>query len=91
MKAEHGGLHTLKVCSDMDFPDVVHATGAEKCLESIPSRSMHQGIRWSTRGSRGLLATCRQNVLSTSLTIIVPWEPQRAVVYTLKFRDCLQS
>lgn len=66
-----------------NFPSVVCDTGAERCLERIPTRSMHQEMSWSMCGSRGLLETWRHHVLSTSLTIIVPREPQRAVVYIL--------
>lgn len=91
MKAQHGGTCWRDTPLHHQFPDVSRDTGAERCLECIPTRSMHQEMRWFMYGSRGLLKTWRQHVLSTSLTIIVPWEPQRAVVYILKFRDFLQS
>lgn len=49
------------------------------------------GDKTAPCGSRGFLEKRRRHALSTSLTLIAPQEPQRAVAFILKFGDSLQS
>lgn len=55
MKAQHGGTCQKDTPLHHQFPNVAHDTGAEKCLECVPTRSMHQERRRFLCGSRGLL------------------------------------
>ena len=80
MKAEHVGTCWKITVSTLPVSLVVFVTQVQRGDRgaSQPEARFRRG-RWSTRGSRGLLETWRQHGLSTSLTVIVPREPQRCL------------